>query len=499
MADSGFFSFLDYITYVDDDSSKYEISVNDTGFSYLDMMSEKKARITFAEKQQRKTSAALDGSTRARGKLNIKKHEVIDHDAVCLDTDLMAILRDIEARRKKTPYFPFAAVIVGIVLLLWLMIPALLFEGGVRVMAYVVFIWIPPVALVALWNVWKLDISRKHVKCTYRLEGQGAVAFQSINHALGSLANSAQVLLFQGRRHFEDTRYTGGAGTLPELTGVRIDRARPPLIELDFDVWHLRAFHKDLFFMPDHLLVFDGAHAGGINYAQLRFGANKEVTQARDRASVTPDCKVVGHTYRFVNNDGSPDKRFNNNVQIAMIEYGIFSVAGSGLELHFYASRQDSATSAPAGFSSMQHLASLPVRRVADDRHQEQTSTQINPLPQADFFDVLLDAVCCVMVSDGRASRAEKEQIASLFQGIQAPWDAGQIQQRVSSFIERIQREGFGRVMDSTCHDLTHFAHSQQHRDIVMQSISSVLHADGQIEAGERKVYARFRQALGEA
>jgi len=114
MAGGGFFSFLDEMTFVEDDSSSYEINISDSGFCYLDMLSEKKAkRIAFEEKQKRETSAALDGSTRAHGKLNIKKVEEVDHDALCLDTNPEKIISDIQERRQKMPVFPWCALKSG--------------------------------------------------------------------------------------------------------------------------------------------------------------------------------------------------------------------------------------------------------------------------------------------------------------------------------------------------------------------------------------------------
>ena len=76
--------------------------------------------------------------------------------------------------------------------------------------------------------------------------------------------------------------------------------------------------------MPDHILVYDGAQIGGLSYGTLKVSTATEVTQAHDEARRTHDSKVVGTTYRFVNNDGSPDRRFNNNIEIPLIEYGVW-------------------------------------------------------------------------------------------------------------------------------------------------------------------------------
>jgi hypothetical protein len=148
----GFFSFLDDLTYVDDDASSYEIGVGDNGFSYLDMMSPKRARlITFEEKQRRATSAALDGSTRAHGKLNIKKIEDVDHDGLCLDTDLTHILRDIQTRREKVSIFPFAVAFVMLVFFGWLSLP--LFVNYAWILMLMTGVLLFPGGFLLLWNI----------------------------------------------------------------------------------------------------------------------------------------------------------------------------------------------------------------------------------------------------------------------------------------------------------------------------------------------------------
>ena len=85
---NAFFTFLDHFSFIEDDSSSYEIGITDEGFSYLDLASDKKVKaISFEEKQKRETGASLDGSKRARGQSNISKVEMVEHDEVCFDTD----------------------------------------------------------------------------------------------------------------------------------------------------------------------------------------------------------------------------------------------------------------------------------------------------------------------------------------------------------------------------------------------------------------------------
>lgn len=485
-SESSFFSFLDHFTFVQDDSSAYEIGIGDNGFSYLDRGSEKKAaQVSFQEKQRRETSAALDGSTRARGKFNIRKVDEIDHDAVCLDTNLESIIQDLQERKNKQAFFPIAIGVVLVMFIGWCFLPHWLLKV---ILGLPFFISV----FLLLLNVWKLDVSRRNAKVTYRFSGSGSEAFQAINHSLEHLAASDQLLLLKGRKHFEDTRYSGGAKSLPVFVLSKLNRGVPPLIEMDSPVWHFRLDRRDLYFMPDHLMVFDGANIGGIGYSNLKLRSSLDTAQARDTAKRTSDSKVVGSTFRFVNNDRTPDQRFNNNVKISIIEYGVFSLSGSGLDLNFYVSKQRAGTSASGGFEAIQRLSGKPVVKVAEQRRQHAAAFKAD---KPDIYQTLLDAMCCVMVSDGRLSSSEKAQIASIMTQVKSPYSPENIKKHISKFCDRVQTQGFTSILVSVCEDAIIFKEKGKVQ-VLLSSLESVAKADGVVQDKEQRVIERFRAVV---
>ncbi|MBI1309894.1 hypothetical protein GC176_01200 [bacterium] len=486
------FSFLDHLNLIEDDSSQYEVAVGDNGFSYLDLMSEKKAKaLTFEEKQQRETGAALDGSTRARGQSNLKQVEVIDHDEVCLDTDLLSMIRDMEQRRSRIAIFPWVAGVVGLAGIWWL---SFVFSFDWPLLAFV-FSAIPVVPSFAfiLVNAWHFDRSRKDVRFRYKITGRGEVAFGALNSGLQKLDASKQILLNTGRRHFEDTRYTGGASDLPDLKPVEVSRARPPLLDLEFDVWHIRAFHKDLYFMPDHILVYDGASMGGINYANLNVNSGVEVTQARGAAQVTSDARVVGSTHRFVNNDGSPDRRFNNNTEIPLIEFGVLNLSGSGLNLLLFVSNQKSASGVPGQVAGIQELARMPVVKVAEQRHAE--AEKRRKARQEEVYSVVLDALCCVMFADGQASKSERAKFQELMARIRSPWDETETDSRMRRFCEQAKGTGLQQMVENVCSRVSTIRSPRQ-KEILISCMGRVMKADGVVSQDETQIRNRIAAAL---
>ena len=159
---------------------------------------------------------------------------------------------------------------------------------------------------------------------TYELEGDPAKkyeflcdAFRTANASSMVWRLATQLSLSEGRRH-------GGATNLVTRTPTRIGfgagseirtNVMPPIVGLTT---------AKLLFMPDKILLFAGNRISAVPYAQLRLDVQQ--VNFREDGPVPADATVVGTTWLFVNKNGSPDRRFNNNRQIPILAYSELSI-----------------------------------------------------------------------------------------------------------------------------------------------------------------------------
>ena len=63
-----------------------------------------------------------------------------------------------------------------------------------------------------------------------------------------------------------------------------------------------------------------------------------------EKDRVPKDAVIVDHTWQFVNNDGTPDKRFNKNRKLPVCLYGkVCLKSESGLNIELQASSEEKA------------------------------------------------------------------------------------------------------------------------------------------------------------
>ncbi|MEO7034246.1 MAG: hypothetical protein ABI548_10170 [Polyangiaceae bacterium] len=126
-----------------------------------------------------------------------------------------------------------------------------------------------------------------------------------------------------------DWKKNAGAGTLIRRTRTRCSPGALPLFELNVSTWCVPVGPQQVLFLPDRILVWDGKNLAALLYEQLSIRSTT-TRFIEDGGPLPSDGKQVGSTWRFVRKDGGPDRRFSNNAQLAVMEYGELELQSAG-------------------------------------------------------------------------------------------------------------------------------------------------------------------------
>jgi len=116
----------------------------------------------------------------------------------------------------------------------------------------------------------------------------------------------------------------------------------------------------------------------------------------------------------------------------------------------------------------------------------------------AGLYDILLDALCCVMVSDGKASHDEKATIQRILEKVKSPHSAQDVNSSIESFIRQVKERGFSPVLKAVLEETRKFKKRGQQK-ILLKAFVLVAKSDGSVDEAERKVIARFKAVLQES
>ncbi|MCR4634595.1 MAG: hypothetical protein K5754_00035 [Butyrivibrio sp.] len=131
-----------------------------------------------------------------------------------------------------------------------------------------------------------------------------------------------------------------GATSLSDLCAVKIFKSKEPLLELHFNesVYCIGGRDQTLVFLPNTILVKTGD--------KIRFVKNENIKIYQSKVRFISEeniigAKVIDKTWRYVNKNGSPDRRYKNNYQIDIYQLYLINLVGDGINISLYVNDED--------------------------------------------------------------------------------------------------------------------------------------------------------------
>ena len=171
------------------------------------------------------------------------------------------------------------------------------------------------------------DRENKTTPVFYDLSTDLGKRFQSLSYSIDTVSQSQKIWRVDTRQVNYDWKRNAGATSLLNRSIANIHISNPPFISSNIKIPGLVCNRISLWFMPDFLLLHQDGRYAAVRYNDL----NIEFYPTRfiENENVPSDAEIVGSTWQYVNKRGGPDKRFNNNRQIPIVEYGEIKISSS--------------------------------------------------------------------------------------------------------------------------------------------------------------------------
>jgi hypothetical protein len=346
------------------------VTVGRKGFYYRETISNRRPN-----KEQ--TRSPSDG----RPVAGVSCGEIPTAESNLVDSSSEQLLQRLNERARM--FNPAWLVYLGAVLL-FLIGTSMVGSGGVFILGIIIH---------------KRNRDKRTTRLVYDLDERENRKYGVIEQAVAHLSNSHQIWRIEADAPTSDWKRNAGASSLVRRVKSTVGHSTPPRMESNLEIPSIRAGRAMMYFMPDLILYWEKGSFGAISYDDLRVEIGS--TRFIEDGYVPRDTKVVSTTWRYVNKNGGPDRRFNNNVQVSIVLYGTLALRSShGLNIHL----QTSSVHASIAFANCWREAP---HRMRGDRPQEpppQTDREIPPTPHTQARNVL-----------GVSGTASSEEIAAAY------------------------------------------------------------------------------------
>lgn len=224
------------------------------------------------------------------------------------DTSSTELLSELNSKANRPNYWKWTAA--GSLLALWYV-----FSTGSEWIAL-----ISAAILVALTiYIAVRDTVAKTSVLFYELDSANESAFEALHEAFHTLASCRKAWRIDAQAAVHDRKYHAGAGAVVRRKDAHFGKGLPPMLKSNLEVPYVKSGSTSLYYMPERVLVYSPAGVGAVSYKDLEVSGQSR--QFIEDGAVPGDAQVVGHTWRYVNKNGGPDRRFKNNRQLPVALY----------------------------------------------------------------------------------------------------------------------------------------------------------------------------------
>jgi hypothetical protein len=191
--------------------------------------------------------------------------------------------------------------------------------------------------------LWFHDRARRTVVAFYDVNDAAAEWFQLVLEATRQVGGSKGLWRVDASGRVQTSyqyKVNAGASRIVSRSAAKINFEPPRVLATNIAVPSLSSRNATLLFLPDRILLKSGNEFSDVSYADLSVTSSPQRFTESER--IPSDSRQVDTTWQYVNVKGGPDRRFKNNRQYPVMEYGELDLASSGgLNWQIQSSRPD--------------------------------------------------------------------------------------------------------------------------------------------------------------
>lgn len=122
-------------------------------------------------------------------------------------------------------------------------------------------------------------------------------------------------------------KYSSGAANSITRNIINIGKGVPWYINTNIDIYHIIDGNEKIYLTPDRIIIINGSKVTGSKYNNLDFDVFN--SKYIEEESLPKDASVISYTWKYVNKSGGADRRFSNNRQLPICNYGGLSITSN--------------------------------------------------------------------------------------------------------------------------------------------------------------------------
>lgn len=197
--------------------------------------------------------------------------------------------------------------------------------------------------------------SKMLISVEYDFDAENEKFYETMNKFFNTLASSNKLWLIESRYENFDAKRNAGVDSCVDRIPILISEELPYYLKTNIKCFCLSVKDKDFYFLPNKVLVYNKNKTIGLDFQELSFDFSE--TTFVEQSGTPSDSEVVGYTYRYVNKNGGPDRRYKDNPKYPECLYGTINIKNdNGLNLSILLSSKSKTMQAKQFYESLRSI-----------------------------------------------------------------------------------------------------------------------------------------------
>ena len=163
---------------------------------------------------------------------------------------------------------------------------------------------------------------RNKVKVQYEFDEYGGKEVVLIQNLISALQSNNALWQVNDVFHNQRTKTHAGASQSVSRFPIKVQVKKLAFLKTNAQCYFVKLKKEKLYILPDKMVVINGRKVGAFDLSDMDI----VVSDKQFIENVAPkDAQILSYSWQYVNKNGTPDKRFNNNRQLPVCRYGTIS------------------------------------------------------------------------------------------------------------------------------------------------------------------------------
>lgn len=164
------------------------------------------------------------------------------------------------------------------------------------------------------------------IKLDYEMSDDAKKELEVTNNLLAGIMESDKVWLVN---ESEESLVNGESRfKIIDRSPINFYKGTDEAIETNVQTYTLVSDNLKLIFLPDSIFIKQNGKMSAVSFKEVDINLSKNLFLEDEK--VPNDATVLGKTYLHTNKDGGPDRRYKENPELDLVEYGVLSIVKAG-------------------------------------------------------------------------------------------------------------------------------------------------------------------------